>query len=38
MSIDIDAQFVSKGIMFHGVLLLPPWAALEFVRECSDRN
>jgi hypothetical protein len=24
--------------MFHGVLLLPPLVALEFVRECSKRN
>jgi hypothetical protein len=24
--------------MFHGVLLLPPLAALEFIRECSERN
>jgi hypothetical protein len=35
---DISSKFVPRGVIFHGVLLLPPVAALEFVRECSERN
>jgi len=38
MSKDINSKFISKGVIFHGVLLLPPLAALEFVRECLDGN
>jgi hypothetical protein len=38
MSDEISSKFLSKGVMFRDILLLPPAAALEFVVECSDRN
>jgi hypothetical protein len=38
MTDDIHSEFLSRGIIHHRALLLPPDAALEFVRECSKRG
>jgi len=38
MSNDIFADFESRGVNRHSMPLLPPFAALDFVRECRVRG